>query len=224
MNALLLAGFIVVVVVIANIIAVRRRKARMEVTRSFAALRDFSSEGDANPFLGTEVDRPQPVGRIALAPVAPQVLLNLAQGRGTVRNVLRGPVAGGEVIVFDFMPPAAEITSGHPSFATYAAFEVAGLREFQLTPRPRFTIGIKTVGFPSHPRFSKRFLLMVNDEEAARRFFSAAVLDACEALSENKEWNLEGGSGRLLVTFGLAAHEALPQLVEESARVAAAMR
>lgn len=220
---LLAAGFLLIVV-IGNVIARMRRKARAEETQSFAALHGFLGEEDRNPFLGVEVHRVQRPSGFGVAPIEPQELFDLSAGRGTVQNVMRGPSPAGEVIVLDYRPPAPGSSTGHPMFATLAAYRVDGAPEFQLVRRFGFAIGIKTIDFPSHPRFSKRFRLMANDEEAVRRLFSPAVLSACEALGEGKEWQIQAGSGWLIASFGKAGATDLPQLVHESSRVAAALQ
>lgn len=223
-NIWLFAGGFLLLVVIANVLAVRRRKARAEETHSFAALHGFLSEGDNNPFLAVEVRLLQPASGFGLTPIMPQALIDLAAGRGTVHNVMRGPTPAGEAIVFDYRPPTVNSTSGHSRFATLAAFRVPGVSDFLLVRRFGFAIGIKTIDFPSHPRFSKRFRLMANDEAVVRKLFSAAVLAACEALGEKKEWQFQAGSDWLLASFGTAKAADLPQLVHESARVAAALQ
>ena len=185
------------------------------------------SEGDTNPFLGLDVKRPEMEGgvkvgglRMGRAPVAPQMLIDLAAGRGIVRNVRRGPSAAGEVIVLDYQPPLVDSNI----FSTIAAFRVPGVIEFQLSPKPRFNFGVKHVDFSSYPRFSKRFMVMANDEAAVRRVFGPAAVAACEALSEKRDWHMEAGSDCLLASFGITKKQDVPELVEQSARVAAAMR
>ena len=231
-NGLIFLGLAVVVFVIANAVAVQRRKARKEQTESFASLQGFRNEGDANPFLGVDVKRPVMEGgarlgglKVGRAPIVPQMLIDLAVGRGTVRNVLRGPTVAGEVILFDYRSPVAGSNSESGQiFSTLAAFRVPGIPEFQLAPRARFTFAMELIDFPANARFSKRFMLMANDEPAVRRVFAPAVLLACEALMEKRDWYLQAGSGSLLVTFGRMRPEELPDLVEQSARVAAAMQ
>jgi hypothetical protein len=217
------AAAFLLLVVISKVIVSRRRKARAEETRTFAALHGFVSEGNRNPFAGVEVHRPQRAPGIGAAPVEPQTLIDLAAGRGTVENVMRGSTDAGEVIVLDYRPPSPGASTGHPVFATLAAFRVAGLPEFLLVRRFGFAIGLKTIDFPSYPRFTKRFRLMANDEDAVRKLFSAEVVAACEATSQ-KESQFQAGSGWLLSTFGRTDAKQLPQLVHESARVAAAFQ
>lgn len=202
MNIWWFAGLFVAVVIIANILAVRRRKARVDATQSFAQLHGFRREGDVNPFTDFKT--------------------GMLNQRGTVRNVLRGATAAGEAMVLDYMPSAAE--TDNPMFATYALFDKPGIPDFLLMPRARFTIGIKAIEFTSHPRFNKRFTLTADDEASVRSLFSSSVLGACEALSDKKGWQVQARSGRLFLTYGLAEADELPRLVEESARVAAAMR
>lgn len=224
LNIWMVGGAFLVIVVVANVLARRRRIARVEETRSFAELHGFRSEGDDNPFLGVEVRQPQPKSGISLTPIMPQALFDLAAGRGTVCNVMRGSTPAGEAIVLDYCPPVAESTSGHPRFTTLAAYRVPGISEFLLVRRFGFAIGIKTIDFPLHPRFTKRFRVMANDEAVIRKLFSSSVLSAWETLGEKKEWTFQAGSGWLLASFGKAGAEDLPQLVHESARVAAALQ
>jgi hypothetical protein len=229
---LLFLAFIAVVVVVANVLAVRRRNTREQDTRAFASLHGFRDEGHANPFLGLVVHRPDTTGGVELggvqvgrAPIAPQMLIELAAGLGTVRNVLGGETAAGETVLFDYRPPpTGGGHSGSTLFSAVAGFRVPGVPEFQLTLRSRFVFGIPLIEFSSHPRFSKRFMLMANDEAAIRRAFSPAVLDAAEALSEKRGWLLQAGSGWLLVSPGTTRPEELPAFVEQSARVAAAVQ
>lgn len=152
----------------------------------------------------------------------PHVLVDLSLGRGTLRNLVRGNEAAGEPIVFDFRAFAA--TADTAAFNTFAAYPIAGIPELQLAPRARFTIGYKPVEFPSHPRFSKRFMLLANDEAVAKRIFSARALEACEALPAGDGWQLQSGSGWLLVACAGTGEAQRAEVKQHGARIAAALR
>jgi hypothetical protein len=184
---------------------------------------------EENPFLGVTITRPVTKAAFKLgplsfgvAPVMPQMLVELSAGRGTLRDVARDASAAGEAILFDFRPSAA--TSDTPMFASVAAYRVPGIPELQLVPRTRFTFGIKPVEFPAYPRFTKRFMLLANDEAVARRIISGAVLDACEALPDGPGWQLQSGSGWLLVASGATGEVPRAELARSSARIAAALQ
>jgi hypothetical protein len=213
-EGILLLAVLAAVIVLANILATRRRSARAQETQSFASLSGFRSEGDANPFAGLDVKR---------VPIGPHILIDVAGGQGTIRNVMRGRTAAGEVILFDYRASVVSSGEGSSTFAAVAAFAIQGVPDLQIVPQARFTIGVKDLDFPSHPIFSRRFMLLAGDEAAVRKFFPSAVLDAIEALSSERQWHLQAGSGWLLVSFGEADIEELPELVAQGTRVAAAM-
>jgi len=218
---------VIVISLVVYTLANRRRKLRAEEAQSFAARYGFRSEGDVNPFLGITLDRPEVRGveaGSAASPIIPGMLVDLAARRGTTRNVFRGATAAGEAILFDYRAP--DPLSDNPSeiFSTVAAYRLPGIPEFQMMLQGRFNFGLKDIDFPSNPRFSKRFMLLGNDEVSIRKLFSSTALEACEALSENRKWYLQAGWGWLFVTFGEARQGDREDLVEQSARVAAAMQ
>lgn len=215
-----LAAF-VAVVVIANVLARRRKAARRTAATGFARSRGFEPASDVNPFFGTYTPVPPPAG-VGVSPPRPRVLEALASGRGTVQNVLRRKAADGEVIVLDYrMPPDGDGGSG--LFVTWAAFRVPAVPTFELFPRPRFAIGMTFLEFDASPGFSRRWALRAADEGEARRSFTPAVLAACEALPAGRDWQLGGGGGWLFATFGKAGAD-LDVLVDAGGRVAAALR
>jgi hypothetical protein len=218
----LLAAF-VAVVLIANVLARRRRAARQTATADFARQRGLVPAGDENPLLGAYAPLPPPPG-IGVSAPRPHVLEAIASGRGTVRNSLRGRTAAGEVLVLDYrMPPDGE-RSRAGLFATWAAFRVPGVPTFQLFPRPRFAIGLGAVEIDGAPGFSRRFALRAVAEGEVRRSLTPAVLAACEALPARKEWQISAGGGWVLATFGLAEGGDLGVLLDASERVAAALK
>ena len=183
---------------------------------------------DANPFLGMAVHRP--AGRpafkwgpisLGLAPVLPHTLVELAAGRGTVRNVERGDGAAGPILL-DYRPFAA--TTDMPAFHSLAAFRMPGIPELQLAPRTRFTVGFKPLEFPAHPRFNARFMLLANDEPRVRPLFCAAVLDACAAMPPGTDWQLQAGSGWLLAACAGTGDGVRAALSSHGSAVADALR
>jgi hypothetical protein len=211
------------VVVIANVLARRRQAARRTTTTDFARQRGLAPAGDENPLLGAYAPLPPPPG-IGVSVVRPHVLEAIASGRGTVRNVLRGGTAAGEVLVLDYRMPPEGGEKRPKLFATWAAFRVLAVPTFQLFPRPRFAIGLKVVKLDGAPGFSSRFVLRAADEGEMRRSFTPTVVAACEALPARKEWQISAGGGWVLVTFGLAERGDLGVLLEASERVAAALQ
>lgn len=184
--------------------------------------------GDSNPFLGTAVRRPVsgptfkwgPIS-FGLAPVMPHTLVELAAGRGTIRDVEPGDGGAGPVLL-DYRP--FNVTSDAPAFHSLAAFRVPGIPELQLAPRTRFTLGFKPVEFPAHPRFNARFMLLANDEARARRLFPATVLDACASMPQGTDWQLQAGSAWLLAARAGTGVGVRAELALHGRRVADALR
>lgn len=201
---------VIVIAVLKYVFERRRLESREQEMQSFAAQHGFRSEGDVNPFVGMMN------GSEGASPIAAD--------SSAFKNVLRGPTAAGEASLYDFRPLSTADSSARLASTTAAAFRVAGIPEFQIMPQGRFKFGLKDIDFPSHPVFSKRFLLLSMDEGGVRKLFSPAVLDACEALSEKRGWHLNAGWGLLVITFGHARAAELRELVDQSARVAAAMQ
>jgi hypothetical protein len=201
----------VIIAIIVFVFKMRRLKARTQVMEAFAAQHGFRNEGDGNPFLAA---------------------LNLPAGASTspdtFRNVLRGPTAAGEALVYDFRPrirpQGTDDSEGVGTLTTVAAFRVDDIPEFQMTRQGRFKFGLQDIDFPSHPVFSRRFHLMSDNESAVRKLFSSRVLEACETLSEKRDWSIKAGGGWLFVTFGEASGIELRELVDGGARVAASMK
>jgi hypothetical protein len=199
-------GIVIAIVVFA--FKMQRLKSRAQVMASFAAQNGFRSEGDVNPFLAT-------MGLPAGTRTNPD----------TFRNVHRGPTAAGEALLYDHRPLQRQADSdGVGPLSTVVAFPVDGIPMFQMIRQGRFKFGLKDIDFPSHPVFSRRFLLMSEDEAAVRKLFSPAVLDACETLSEKRNWSINSGLGWLFVTFGKANEMEMRELIDQGARVAAAMK
>jgi hypothetical protein len=194
---IVLAG--IALAVLTYFFTIRAREARQREVATFAAQHGLRVEGDVNPFTDSAVDR-----------------------NGTVRNVVRGPTPAGEIIIYDHAPALADGSQGRIA-STVAAFRVANIPEFHVTSKG-WLDGTSRVDFPAQPEFSTRFLLQTPDETAIRRLFSAAVLDAFLALPEKRKWDVKGGWGLLLVTFGKARGADFRELLEESTRLAKALR
>ena len=182
----------------------------------------------SNPFLGMTVERPAArpsfkLGPISfgLAPVVPHILVELAAGLGTVRDVAGGD-GGTAPVLFDYRASAA--TSDSMRFASVAAYRLPGIPELQLAPRTRFVVGYKPVEFPVHPRFNKRFMLLANGEEGVRPLFTGEVLDACAALPEGTDWQMQAGSGWLLLVRAKTGEAERAELARHGERIAAALR
>jgi hypothetical protein len=201
------SSFLIVIVlggialaVLTYVFTVRARDARQREVATFAAQHGLRVEGDVNPFTDSALDRNE-----------------------TVRNVVRGPTPAGEIIIHDHAPALADGSQGRIA-STVAAFRVANIPEFHLISKGWLDAGTSRVDFPAHPEFSRRFLLQTPDETAVRRLFSGAVLDAFLALPEKRKWDVTGGWGLLLVTFGKARGADFRELLEESTRLAKTLR
>jgi len=215
-------ALLVAVVVMANVLARRRQDARRITTTDFARQRGLAPTADENPLLGAYSPLPPPPG-VGVAAPRPDVLEAIASGRGTVRNVLRGQTIAGEVLVLDYRMPPDGDRHANRRFGTWAAFRVAGVPTFQLFRRPRFAIGMKFTKLDGAPGFSRRFALRAADDDGVRRRFTPAVIAACEALPEHKEWQLSAGGDWVFATFGRADGCDLGVLLDAGERVASAL-
>lgn len=131
-------------------------------------------------------------------------------------NLLLGTSGDADVILFDY-----QFVMGSGKNQSYSTQTVLWLRSPELH-LPRFLlkpeqfmdvvhgwVGGKDFDFPSHPEFSRRFLLVGDDEATVRAAFTEPVLQFFEQMSG--AW-IEGNSDTLL--FCRRRHRVAPEQIE----------
>jgi hypothetical protein len=81
------------------------------------------------------------------------------------------------------------------------------------------------IDFPSHPEFSKRYLLRSPDERRARSLFTASLLTYLEQIPPDKKWHIEGTADTLILYRGgfPVSPDALQAFLHESSAIARAI-
>ena len=146
------------------------------------------------------------------------------------RNVMAGPLAGAEALVFDYTYNTRRIDPEKSSSSvsqTVAVFRFRGraLPVFELSVAGFLKPGGQDLDFASHPLFSKRFRLRGDDETAVRNLFDPRVLDFFERLREDFNQTIESAGEYVVVYRGArrVKPEAVKAFVEEATAVAAAL-
>lgn len=149
------------------------------------------------------------------------------RGRGRrVRNVLRGGVGGGELLLFDYAFTESSGNSSTTHRQTVAAVRLPGvsLPEFAMSSesfvhRIGEWFGLQDIDFDAHPEFSRSYRLRGTDESAVREAFGPEVLSH---FGLEKGWSLEGRE-QWLVAYRpgrRVAPEELPAFLQEATRIA----
>jgi hypothetical protein len=106
----------------------------------------------------------------------------------TSANVLRGEAAGGELRLFDYSFSTGRGGSADHQEQTVAAVRLPGkaLPAFEATPEGALgwlgsALGAQDIAFPAHPRFSSRYRVQSEDEEAVRELLDLDALRLLEA-------------------------------------------
>jgi hypothetical protein len=138
-----------------------------------------------------------------LANVLPKLHL-LGQGHSRkVRHRLRSESGGGLTVFFDFRyrTGGGQHSSNHQQSVVAFRDPTMSLPAFELRPENVFhrigsALGYQDIDFPSHPDFSRRYLLRGEDETAVRKLFSAPIV---RFFARRKGWSVEGGGEWLIV-------------------------
>ncbi len=145
------------------------------------------------------------------------------------RNVMAGPLAGAEALVFDYTYDTRRIDPGTSSSVsqTVAVFRFRGraFPVFELSAEGFLKAGGQDLDFASHPTFSKRFRLRGDDETAVRNLFDPCVLNFFESLRDDFGQTIEG-DGEYVVVYRSGRKikpEAVKAFVDEVTVVASAL-
>jgi hypothetical protein len=119
------------------------------------------------------------------------------------RNRMRTQSGGAEMIFFDFRYRTGGGQHSNNHQQSVVAFHDPGLSlpAFELRPENVFhrigsALGYQDIDFPSHPDFSRRYLLRGEDENAIRKLFTAPI---ARFFAKRKGWSVESGGEWLIV-------------------------
>ena len=202
---------LVVVALLAAMLVVRTAEARRsQALARFAAGHGFSFDAVAVPFGDEEM----------------LSILRFTQRRGIARNVMRGAVAGKDVVIFDCHPPRGKCDTVVAFRAALPVFDlltaVHGVNPNVMAPLFA-RLGMTVMRFDSHPEFCRNHLLIGPDEPALRRFFQPALLEYFQSLDRTYRWAVESSGAWLLVCRAgyVAKAEELPAYIDQAGGVAA---
>jgi hypothetical protein len=107
-----------------------------------------------------------------------------SQGRSqNVTNIMRGSANDIDVSIMDYRYTTGSGRNAHTWKQTVIVFQspLLNLPSFALRPENLFykigaVFGCQDIDFPSHPAFSRRYLLQGEDENAVRALFSNSLL------------------------------------------------
>ena len=127
----------------------------------------------------------------------------LSQGSSrTVKNLIQGKALGLELDIFDYAYTTGSGKNRHTWLQTVLAFEIDGSELPTFSLRPESIIhkigqwfGYQDIDFESHPRFSRKYLLRGQREDAIRELFQDHVLEYYES---SPGCCTEGSGNRLL--------------------------
>lgn len=132
---------------------------------------------------------------------APQLETPLFEHDGSVSNILSGTRFGLDVSFFDY-----SFRSGRNSYAqTVAAFsQEIWLPTFQLVPKGLLGFlspihSRRQIQFESNPEFSKRFVVVSEDELKVRTLFSAELLADFANRTAALNWHMEGAGSSIFI-------------------------
>ena len=128
---------------------------------------------------------------------------------GCARNMMHGEVGNAEVAIFDhlYVEASRSTASSHASGRTYKQtaiyFKSTNLKlpRFTLSPEDLWdkigsAFGNQDIDFPTHPDFSKRFLLRGEDETKIRALFTDKLLNF---FNSQQNITVEGGGNQLIL-------------------------
>ena len=131
---------------------------------------------------------------------------------GCARNMMHGETGNAEVAIFDhlYVEATRSTASSHGSSRTYKQtaiyFKSTNLKlpRFTLSPKKKFhpkgtgtrPARSQDIDFPTHPEFSKRFLLRGENETRIRHFFTDKLLNILES---QQKITVEGEGDQLVL-------------------------
>ncbi len=122
---------------------------------------------------------------------------------GNVSNMMHGEVSNAEFAIFDhrYTSGSGENSSTYKQTAIYFNPTNLNLPRFTLSPENLLhkigsAFGYQDIDFPTHPDFSKRFLLRGEDETKIRALFTNKLLNFLES---QQKITIEGGGNQLIL-------------------------
>lgn len=138
-------------------------------------------------------------------------------GARRISNLVHGDTDEVALRVFDYRYTTGSGKNAHTYRQTVVCFQSPELTlpQFELKPQSFLhgiskLFGYQDIDFPSHPKFSRSFLLRGTDEPAVRKLFTAALLSFCES---RPQIHIEGQGQRLV--FYRAAKRVKPEQFRE---------
>ena len=122
---------------------------------------------------------------------------------GSVSNMMHGKVSNAEFAIFDhgYTSGSGDNSSTYEQTAIYFNSTNLNLPRFTLSPEYLLhkigsAFGYQDIDFPTHPDFSKRFLLRGEDETKIRALFTNKLLNFLES---QQKITIEGGGNQLIL-------------------------
>ncbi len=128
---------------------------------------------------------------------------------GNVSNMMHGEISNAEFAIFDHrytsglvtMTGSTKNSSTYKQTAIYFNSTNLNLPRFTLSPenllhKIESAFGYQDIDFPTHPDFSKRFLLRGEDETKIRALFTNKLLNFLES---QQKITIEGGGNQLIL-------------------------
>lgn len=180
--------------------------------RRTAQLKEFAEELNFE-FHASGADLPSGVSGLHL----------FQQGRNSRwKNVMRGTAQNVHVTIFDYRYRTGSGKNSSTRRQSVVCFESDQLRlpNFELRPEGLFhkiggMFGYQDIDFGDYPKFSSRYLLRGENEDAVRQVFHSAVLEHFES---TKHLNVEG-RGSVLIAYRAGRRpspRAIRQLFEDA--------
>jgi len=122
---------------------------------------------------------------------------------GSVSNMMHGKVSNAEFAIFDhgYTSGSGDNSSTYEQTAIYFNSTNLNLPRFTLSPENLLhkigsAFGYQDIDFPTHPEFSKRFLLRGVDETKIHALFTNKLLNFLES---QQKITIEGGGNQLIL-------------------------
>ena len=122
---------------------------------------------------------------------------------GNVSNMMHGEISNAEFAIFDhrYTSGSGKDSSTYKQTAIYFNPRNLNLPRFTLSPENLLhkigsAFGYQDIDFPTHPDFSKRFLLRGEDETKIRALFTNKLLNFLES---QQKITIEGGGNQLIL-------------------------